>query len=276
MIDTRTEREPETIVRTQASGVTGEWTFVAITALLWLASAGATVHWAGPMSQGMPMPGGWTLSMMWTGMPGQDRLDAAAWFMVTWIVMMVAMMLPALVPALSSYRREVRGQSARGLGSLTTTAAAGYFSLWAAFGAGAYLLGLGVTAAELRWSVLARWAPIATGIVVLLAGAIQFTRWKARQLGRCREGLACAGEPSRDGWSTYRQGIGFGVHCALCCSGFMLVLLVTGMMELVTTAVLSMVITAERLAPRPEGARRAVGAVLLGAGVLLLARAVGG
>jgi predicted metal-binding membrane protein len=113
-------------------------------------------------------------------------------------------------------------------------------------------------------------------VIVLLAGAIQFTRWKARQLERCREGLACMGEPSRDGWSTYRQGVGFGVHCALCCAGFMLVLLVTGMMELVTTAVLSMVITAERLVPRPEAATRVVGAVLLGAGVLLLGRALGG
>jgi predicted metal-binding membrane protein len=256
--------------------VTGASAFAAIMAFLWLASAAATIHWAGPMSQGMPMPGGWTLSMMWMGMPGQDRLGAAIWFMVMWTVMMVAMMLPALVPALSGYRRVVGRDGAGGLGSLTTLAAAGYFSLWAAFGAGAYLMGLAITAAEMRSPALARWAPVATGIVVLLAGAIQFTRWKGQRLERCREGLTCAGEPSRNRWSTYRQGIGFGVHCTLCCSGFMLVLLVTGMMELITTAVLSMVITAERLAPRPEPATRAVGTALLGAGVLLLARAVGG
>jgi predicted metal-binding membrane protein len=262
-------------VRTRASGVTAEWGFIAATALLWVASAGATIHWAEPMSQGMPMPGGWTLSMMWMDMPGQGRLGAVAWFLAMWIVMMVAMMLPALVPALSSYRHTVSRGGARGLASLTTLAAAGYFSLWAVFGAAAYLVGLAVAAAEMRSSALARWAPFATSIVVLIAGAIQFTGWKARQLERCREGLACGGQPSRHRWSTYRQGIGFGVHCAFCCSGFMLVLLVTGMMELVTTAVLSMAITAERLAPSPQGATRAAGAVLLGAGVLLLARAVG-
>jgi predicted metal-binding membrane protein len=265
----------ETTVRTQASGLAGERSFVVTAVLLWLASAAATIHWSESMSRGMPMPGGWTLSMMWMEMPGQDRLGAAGWFMVTWIVMMVAMMLPALIPALSRYRLELSTQHARGLGSLTTMAAAGYFSLWAAFGAAAYVIGLGVTAAEMRSSALARWAPIAIGVAVLLAGAIQFTRWKARQLERCREGLACMGEPSRDRWNTYRQGVGFGVHCALCCSGFMLVLLVTGMMELVTTAVLGMVITAERLAPWPEGARRAMGTVLLACGVLLLVRAVG-
>jgi len=274
-MSTRIEREPETGVRAQASGVNGQLTFVAITALLWLGSAGATVHWAGPMSKGMPMPGGWTLSMMWMSMSGQDRLGAAAWFMAMWIVMMVAMMLPALVPALSGYRREV-GLHTPGIGSLTTLAAAGYFSLWAAFGAGAYLIGSGVTTAEMRSPALARWAPLTVAIIVLLAGLLQFTRWKARQLERCREGLACVGAPSRDGWSAYRQGIGFGVHCALCCSGFMLVLLGTGMMELVTTALLGMVITAERLAPRPQPATRAVGTVLLGTGVLLLARAMAG
>jgi predicted metal-binding membrane protein len=275
-MSTRTKPQPETSVRTQASGLAGQWAFVAISALLWLVSAGATIYWAGPMSQGMPMPGGWTLSMMWMAMPGQDRLGSAAWFMVTWTVMMVAMMLPALAPALSGYRHLVGRGNARGLGGLTTLAAAGYFSLWALFGAGAYFIGLAVAAAEMRSSTLARWAPLAAGIVVLLAGAMQFTRWKARQLERCREGLACAGQPSRNWWSTYRQGVSFGVHCAMCCSGFMLVLLATGMMELLTTAVLSMVITAERLAPRAEPAIRAVGAVLLGAGILLVVRTVGG
>jgi predicted metal-binding membrane protein len=263
-------------VRARASGVTGESAFAAITALLWLASAAVTIHWAGPMSQGMAMPGGWTLSMMWMDVPGQDRLGAAIWFMVMWIVMMVAMMLPALVPALASYRRVVSLDGPRGLGSLTILAAAGYFSLWTAVGAPAYLIGLGITAAEMRSPALARWVPDATSLVVLLAGAIQFTSWKGRQLERCRQGLTCMGELSQNRWSTYRQGIGFGVHCALCCSGFMLVLLATGMMELVTIAVLSMVITAERLAPKPEPATRAVGIGLLGAGVLLLARAAGG
>jgi predicted metal-binding membrane protein len=273
MMSTKTEHRAETIARTPASGLTSDWAFVASTALLWLTTAGATIHWSGPMSQGMPMPGGWTLSMMWMSMPGQGRLGAAAWFMAMWIVMMVAMMLPGLMPALSGYRRDV-GLRARGLGGLTTLTAAGYFSLWAAFGVGAYLIGLSVTGAAMRSPALARQAPLAIGIVVLLAGLLQFTPWKGRQLERCREGLACVGEPSRDGWSAYRQGIGFGVHCALCCSGFMLVLLVTGMMELLTTALLGLVITAERLAPRAEPATRAVGTVLVGAGILLLARAV--
>jgi predicted metal-binding membrane protein len=48
----------------------------------------------------MSMPGGWTMSMAWTLMPGQTWPGAAASFLGMWTVMMVAMMLPSLVPML--------------------------------------------------------------------------------------------------------------------------------------------------------------------------------
>jgi len=40
------------------------------------------------------MPGGWTMAMAWTRMPGQTWPGAAASFLGMWVVMMVAMMLP--------------------------------------------------------------------------------------------------------------------------------------------------------------------------------------
>ena len=52
----------------------------------------------------MPMPGGWAMSMMWMRMPGQTWPGAAASFLGTWTAMMVAMMLPSLVPMLWRYR----------------------------------------------------------------------------------------------------------------------------------------------------------------------------
>ena len=62
---------------------------------------------------GMPMPGGWTMSMTWMRMPGQTWPGAAASFLGMWIVMMVAMMLPSLVPMLWRYRKAVDGQATR-------------------------------------------------------------------------------------------------------------------------------------------------------------------
>ena len=63
----------------------------------------------------MPMPGGWTMSMAWMRMPGQTWPGAAASFLGMWVVMMVAMMLPSLVPMLWRYR-QARTRGRAGLG----------------------------------------------------------------------------------------------------------------------------------------------------------------
>ena len=83
--------------------------FVGVSALLFAGSATLTIAWCTSMSAmgGMPMPGGWTMSMAWMRMPGQTWPGAAASFLGMWVVMMVAMMLPSLVPMLWRYRQAV-------------------------------------------------------------------------------------------------------------------------------------------------------------------------
>ncbi|HEY6124537.1 MAG TPA: DUF2182 domain-containing protein, partial [Steroidobacteraceae bacterium] len=79
-------------------------------ALVFSASSAVTILWCGSMSAmpGMEMPGGWTMSMAWMRMPGQSWSGAALTFIGMWAVMMVAMMLPVLVPMLMRYRRALR------------------------------------------------------------------------------------------------------------------------------------------------------------------------
>src|SRR3954465_6333113 len=93
---------------------------------------------------GMPMPGGWTMSMAWMRMPGQTWAGAAASFLGMWIMMMVAMMLPSLVPMLWRYRQAVGGS--RRLGSLTAVVGLGYFFVWTAFGMAVFPLGVALAA----------------------------------------------------------------------------------------------------------------------------------
>ena len=83
--------------------------FFGVSALLFAASAAVTIVWCASMSAmgEMPMPGGWTMSMAWMRMPGQTWPGAAASFLGMWVVMMVAMMLPSLVPMLWRYRQAV-------------------------------------------------------------------------------------------------------------------------------------------------------------------------
>src|SRR2546425_9402254 len=65
--------------------------FLGTSALLFVASVGGTVLSSRAMSGGVPMPGGWTLSMMWMPMRGQAGLAAGAAFLGMWMMMMVAM-----------------------------------------------------------------------------------------------------------------------------------------------------------------------------------------
>src|SRR5262245_30324635 len=100
--------EPE-ILRGTASERASRRAFYGVSAMLFVISATATVVWSASMSAmgGMPMPGGWTMSMAWTPMQGLTWVAAAAWFIGMWVVMMMAMMLPSLVPMLRRYRRSV-------------------------------------------------------------------------------------------------------------------------------------------------------------------------
>src|SRR5438128_1685953 len=62
--------------------------FLAFSALLFVASAAATIPWSSRIAEGLAMPGGWTLSMAWLPMPGETRLTAAAGFLAMWVAMM--------------------------------------------------------------------------------------------------------------------------------------------------------------------------------------------
>src|SRR4051812_24505053 len=87
--------------------------FFSIPALLFVASITVTVMWGMSMQEmgGMPMPGGWTMSMAWMQMPGQTLAGAAASFLGMWIVMMAAMMMPSLMPMLWRYRQVINGMA---------------------------------------------------------------------------------------------------------------------------------------------------------------------
>jgi predicted metal-binding membrane protein len=225
------------------------------------------------MSGGMVRPGGWTMSMTWMRMPGQTWTGAAVAFLAMWTVMMLAMMLPSFVPMLLPYRRSLRVANDSHLGTQTAICGAAYFFVWSAFGAVAFMLGVIIATAEMQWSALARSVPFLSGFVLLLAGCIQLSPWKARQLAQCRLAPICAGTPPSHALSAWRQGVRFGVRCALCCTGFMLVLLVVGGMNLTAMAILAAAITIERMAPRPTIVARAAGVVILLMGAVAIIRA---
>ena len=224
---------------------------------------------------GMPMPGGWTMSMAWMRMPGQTWPGAAASFLGMWLVMMVAMMLPSLVPTLRRYRQAAGRTGETRLGRLTALVGAGYFFVWTAIGMAAFALGVALATVEMQRPSLARAVPMAVGVVVLIAGALQFTAWKAHHLACCRESLGRGRTLPADARTAWRHGLRLGLHCSYACAGLTAILLVVGVMELTVMAVVTAAITIERLAPAGELAARAIGAVVIGTGLVLIGRAAG-
>jgi predicted metal-binding membrane protein len=254
-----------------------ERAFFAVSALLFAAGVAVTVVWCASMSAlgEMPMPGGWTMSMAWMRMPGQTWPVAAASFLGMWLVMMVAMMLPSLVPMLWRYRQAVGRNGETHLGWLTALVGVGYFFVWTVFGMIAFPLGVALAAVEMQLPALARAVPIVASVVVLIAGALQLTAWKAHHLACCRKAPGRGRTMAADAGTAWRHGLRLGLHCGCCCFGLIAILLVIGVMDLRVMAVVTAAITLERLAPAGERVARAIGAVVVGAGLFLIAQAVG-
>lgn len=265
-------------------------TFFAVAMLLFVCSIAATIVLCASMSamRGMPMPGGWTMSMAWMRMPGQSWIDAAALFVGMWIIMMVAMMLPSLMPMLSRYRRVLattdtinkkntateNKNNTTQLGKLTALAGAGYFFAWILLGIVIFPLGVMLAAFEMQMSALAQIVPVAVGIIVAIAGAFQFTARKAHYLTCCRETPQRSCTIPANINTAWRYGLRLGAHCIYCCANLTLVLLVVGVMDLSAMVIVTLAITVERLAPDYRKAAHAIGIVLIIAGVFLFAQAM--
>src|SRR3989442_6031466 len=203
-------------------------------------------------------------------MPG-----AAGCFLCMWVVMMVAMMLPSLVPMLRRYRQAVGRTGETRLGRLTALVGVGYFFVWTVFGMAAFPLSVALAAVEMQQPALARAVPTAVGVVVLMAGSLQLTAWKARHLAYCQEAPGRGRTLPADAGTAWPHGLCLGLHCSHCSAGLTAILLVIGVMDLRAMTVIAAAITVERLAPFGERVARATGAVALGAGSLLIARAAG-
>jgi predicted metal-binding membrane protein len=205
----------------------------------------------------------WWTSARMAGMdagPGTDP-GPLGWFVGAWAVMMAAMMLPSLSPAVALYAKVTRGAgSARGL-----LFAAAYLAVWTAAGVlayGLFRLGTILFADALAWRSGGRWFAAA----VLLAAAIyQLTPLKTICLRECRSPLAFMRGAHRDGTrGALEMGARHGAWCLGCCWALMAALFALGVMSLTRMALTAGLIALEKTLPW----RRA--ATWVSAGVLVL------
>ena len=223
----------------------------------------------------MPMPGAELVSMMWTRMPDQSWPGAAASFVGMWVAMLLPMMLPAVAPVLWRHRQAAAVSGATSPGARTAIAGAGYASVWALLGVAVFPLGASVAELVMAEPALRHALPIAVGFVVVIAGAIQLTSWKARRLACCRQESRCHALRQAGAGDAWRDGTRLGLRCIACCGNLMLIPLVIGVMDMSVMAAVGAAIAVERLAPRGERVARVTGVMIVATGALLVARALG-
>jgi predicted metal-binding membrane protein len=238
-------------------------------ALLFLGSAAMTLAWCGSMSSmpGMEMPGGWTMSMTWMRMPGQSWAGAAATFIGMWSVMMVAMMLPAFLPMLWRFRRALALHARPRRGRMLMMGL-GYFSVWTLLGAAVFPAGVVLAGLEMRLPSLARTVPVIGGMMIVLAGMLQLSAWKASQLARCRRSPVCGGHTAGSG-AAWRHGLSLGIRCCYCCAPMTAILFVAGVMDLRAMTLVTTAIMLERLAAHAQVVARRLGYLTIAAGLLV-------
>jgi predicted metal-binding membrane protein len=213
--------------------------------------------------------------------PGTDP-GTLGFYVVSWIVMMAAMMFPSIAPMVLTFaflqrRRRDRGAADRIISSWVFVA--GYILTWTAFGLAAYGLYIGVRSLsipELSWH---RGGPYLAGGVLLAAAVYQLTPIKDACLSRCRAPLDFVLTHWHEGPSgALRMGVVHGAWCVGCCWGLMAALFALGVMSVPWMVAIAGLIALEKLLPRKELANRlvAITLVILGLGVALAPRHVPG
>ena len=191
-------------------------------------------------------------------------------FLEMWAVMMAAMMAPAVLPAVLAHQAVLRRRDEGVAPSVAFVV--GFLAVWSLVGA-AYLIpflwfrDLTAGAAD-SW-----WLPVVAGAVLVLAGAYQFSPWKAHCQQSCCApvGLVLRHDAGKGTVGGLRTGLAHGFECLGCCWALMAVLLTVGLMNIFWMLGLTLVFVAEKHWPQALLFGRIFGAALIVLGLAAMA-----
>ncbi len=206
--------------------------------------------------------------------PGTDP-GTFAFYTLSWVVMMAAMMFPSIVPMVLAFASIQQRRRARGAidGTVsTTTFVAGYLLSWTVFGIAAYAVftwARSLSIGALSWSHDGRYL---AGGALVAAAVYQLTPAKNACLRRCRGTLDFVLEHWREGQlGALRMGATHGAWCVGCCWMLMVALFALGLMSITWMIVLAAVIAAEKLLPSPATTNRVIAVGLAALGIAVIA-----
>jgi len=193
-------------------------------------------------------------------------------FLVMWIVMMVAMMLPTAAPMILTFHKvQAANRQPRDAFVSTWVFVAAYLVVWAFAGLAAYV---GMQAAEAA-IVRAALPPTAVaqvgGAIIVVAGIYQLTPLKDVCLLKCRDPINFIVTSYRDrATSALEMGFLHGAYCLGCCWLLFVILFPLGIMNVAAMAAVTLIILAEKTLPWPRLAPYATAAALVLYGALAI------
>lgn len=221
---------------------------------------------------------GWAYLLVWPmPMPAHGGVAAPAYLAAStlmWLLMMVAMMVPSVAPAVLLFDRVIRHHAPQDL-RLPLCFLAGYLSVWAAFSVMATIVQLALILSGLIDTMGVAQSPWFATLLLAGAGVYQLSPLKAACLSRCRspaEAIAGRFRPGAGG--AWRMGAAHGLDCLGCCWAMMLLLFVGGVMSLAWVIGLSVLVAIEKLAPAWPSLPRWLGGALITSAAWILARSI--
>ena len=205
-------------------------------------------------------------------LPGGEVLLPGLLYASGWLLMTTAMMLPTTLPLLRRFERLTSARPDRH--RLILLLVAGYLLVWGGFGIAAHLLDavLHLIVQQSDWLAANGW--ILGAVVLVAAGAFQFSRLKYRCLDQCRSPLGFITRHwrgRRPSWNALRLGVHHGAFCVGCCWAIMLLMFVVGTGNVGWMLALGAVMAVEKNMPWGRRLSHPLGAALMTWGALVVA-----
>lgn len=190
---------------------------------------------------------------------------------VFWWIMMVAMMLPPVLPWILLHARSARGRSDPHPYRDTILFTAGYFIVWAGYSVVAAGLQLVLQQRLLLEGSDLRLGVTGAGALLVGAGVFQLSPLKQACLKHCRSPIGFFLSEWRPGaWGSLRMGLRHGSFCVTCCWALMALSFALGVMNLIWMALLTIVLCIEKIAPGGQTFSRVAGLGFLAWGLWLI------
>ncbi|MGY6276203.1 DUF2182 domain-containing protein [Methylomonas sp. MgM2] len=170
------------------------------------------------------------------------------WVFSMWAVMMAAMMLPSTLPMLTAFSRHCQRDNDANATRIIWFGS-GYLSVWLAFS---------IVLTIIQWlfhglawlsPMMENRQPLLSALILLTAGAYQFTAFKDMCLSHCRSPFGFLLNHWRPGNQGALQiGLKHGLTCLGCCWAQMLIMFAIGVMSLPGMLLITLLVIIEKWA----------------------------